>query len=125
MDYTIYIYSAIFGIGFTGLIALRELSVKEAMNMGPLVGISTIVQKFSKTIGVLGIFIISILKEKWYTPFLVILVGFILGAAINKIFKSIGIMNNERDRSDFGLTLSSIFTLVGLSLMYIYYFRFE
>lgn len=121
MDYTLTIYSTLLWLGFTGLHSLRNMSIGDNFSsMGVIIGFATIVQKFTASIGLLIFIIVSIIKSNWYTPFLYLFIGLILGLILVVPLTKINLMRLSTEKSEFGMLISALLTMTTLFLMIFY-----
>ncbi len=88
--------------------------------MGPIIGIATLIQKLTAGIGILAFVIVSIIKSNWYTPFLSLIAGLILSVVIGIILTKLKIMRPSTQKTEFGILLSALLTIVSLVLMLFY-----
>jgi len=123
MDWEIIIYSTFLWLGLGGLYSLRNMSILgNFFSMGPIIGFATLIQKLTVRVGLLAFFIVSIINSKWYTPFGILLIGFVFSVIIGRIMYVLKLMQISTQKSEFGMLISALMTLISLLLMLLYYF---
>ena len=121
MDWTLITYSTFLSLGLLGLHSLRNMSAGSNFSaMGPILGFATLVQKLTISIGILSFIIVAIIKSTWYTPFLILLIGLILSGILGIILSKLKLMRISTQKSELGMLLSALMTLISLLLMIFY-----
>ena len=124
MDWTLLTYSTFVWLGLLGLYSLRNMSARNNFSsMGPIIGFATIVQKLTVSIGFLTFITVAIIKSTWYTPFLVLLIGAILSGILGLVLTKLKLMRLSTQKSEFGMLLSALLTLISLLLMIFYDYK--
>ena len=94
------------------------MSISQNFNdMGLMVGFATFVQRITVGIGLLAFVILSIQNHEWYTPFIQLLIGLVVGSGINEVLVSFQIVRRSAEKGEVGIFFSSIITLVALLVM--------
>jgi len=121
MDWRLLIYSTLLWFGLIGLYSLRNMSIRHNFNsMGLIIGFATLVQKLTVGFGIITFIIVAIIKSTWYKPFLILFFGFILGAILDIFFTKLNLSRISTQKSEFGMLISTLLTLISLCLMIFY-----
>lgn len=119
MSWELIVYTTFMWLGFLGLYSLRNMSIEDNFSSnGPIIGFATLIQKLTASIGILAFIIVAIIKSKWYVPFASLLIGGILSAILGKVLTSLQIMRASSQKTESGMLISAIITLVSLILLY-------
>lgn len=121
MDWTLVTYITFMWLGFMGLYSLRNLSLKNSFSsMGLIIGFATLVQKLTAGIGIIAFIIVAIIKSKWYVPFLNLIIGIGISFLIAVVLTKLKLMRTSTQKTEFGMLISALMTLISLILMLTY-----